>query len=572
MFWQPRQRSEYEQTVTSSNQESEFLSSFFKVAAIADCGMLLLLNPLRSVTSVCFSFMNDLNQVLEEFYRDVQRLHVECESLVTTIEIFSKRELEEKAGSFETGKGTPLSGDEANVAVENNESILESYLNEVIKKSGDLRIKNCKLDLEQECFPEEHELTSLISETRSSSQLAANLKVGSSSLKTAKYSHLRKKSLPSPVSAREKAKAYKPPPLPKKKSFQTTYNASYRHNTSHKSKFGASITQEISLENISPKNAVVSEVANSYGKDGEVCRSSTLFSEIAVGSEESSLLSSEASTLVATESCASSSIRSSLTKELSSVVDEKHKTCKSTSEEEFLSVGNVWPPPSTRKDKRKQFFEINSVPGEIWKLHQKLSYSSKHFSQPTFCETVKREELLPGHSDVFSRGREVYERIIQTDKILNDIEKITLASLSANQAVDPCVQMLDNVETILRDLQVSLVGSNCDSSLISLGRNPLNDIMTLKTFFSDSEPLNLPELFLRKVSKQDMENVELRFKSTLLHFELLLQQVISGILDDLSSHEHSYIGAAQKTDLLKFLYSIGNNDGKKLPSFVYNDT
>ena len=537
--------------------------------------------------------MNDLNNVIENFYQDVQQLHAEYDALIGKIEAVATRESKEKTVASLSQK-VSVTTENTNTVRENDEStesVLETYLDEVIKKASDLRIKNCKLDFEEELIPDDHELSSLASETRSSSKNEELSSKSSSSRRVFTKEFSKDKSAPSPMSARERAKAYKPPPLPKKKGFQTTYGTSFRPTTPRTGSNSSSRTAANPTTKFSGSHDTGPEVAKtrkaSVNETGRSCNS-TSRSEFLSESGDVDSMTSETSTLVNADSlCVSETLSSSPTKVLplvfeNSVDPESSKSEISVAEQSY-SV-DIWPPVLSKKQKQAQFLEINTAADKILKLHQKLIYSSRQYSSLLSAEIEKSEAIFVKHANSFSAGREMYRKLVEIEKQLNNIENEILDAFVSSESVSDFSR--NRWESLLQNLDVSLSDVNqilgvstsdpltmmSDSQKVSVRRNILKNVLILETVFGDSESQNLSEKFLKKVSEQDMQKVELRFRTSVLEFELKLQQIVSEILDDILSDEQSANGAAKNIDLVKFLYSIVNNGGNKLPNFVYNDS
>ena len=526
--------------------------------------------------------MNDLNDVIENFYQDVQRLHAEYESLIATVEAITTRELKEKSAS--QSKEVPVETDVIGTvreSEESTESLLETYLDEVIKKAGDLRIKNCKLDLEEESIPEDHELSSLVSETRSSVKNEELSSKRGSSRKILKKDLSREKSTPSPISVRERAKAYKPPPLPKKKGFQTTYGTSFRPNTPRTGKITSRTSENPSTRSFAScsKLPEIPKTRKTSQNDAERSCNFTSRSEIIAGSRDIDSLSSETSTLVNAELLSAASLSPS---KISSFVFET--TVKPEISKREISTTeqpngiDIWPPVWSKKQKQFKFLEENTAPDKILKLHQKLVYSSHQYSSSLSAEIAKSEAELLKHTNSISAGREIYQGLVEIEKQLNRVEKEMLDTYAKQQ--QPISDFSKNQwNTILQDVELNLtknfsaLGDSMTAPPKAFHEGSVSkNMFILETIFGDSEAQNWPEMCLKRVSKQDIQKVELRFRVSLIHFELKLQQLVSEILDDISLDEHSVEGAAKNMDLVKFLYSIVINSGNKLPNFVYNDS
>ena len=532
--------------------------------------------------------MNEaLTNALINLNKEIERLVKRYRILWSTLEheIEEKAKESEKAELMKNDKGEFKGTSESEQNGASSTAELESYLDDVIKKSSEIRIKHCKLDFDSdlEAISDNEDLTLLANETLTA-QEEKKKEIKKSKEKTA-ILKLNQKTEP-PVSARQRGKAYKPPPLSKTKGYQTTYLASYRSA-------GATLDSNSKTRNSNSRNGFLkgdlkqsynkskdAETSNHGAKDKGPSKESMVYvsrdTVLRNHSTNFKKLFSEGNEVSDSLSTASDQLSVSLDAEFtlkspdlvnSTAIEETSNKRLPKLDPERKAM--EWPPKRSRKEKIKEVLVDRNVLQDLMKIQSKLVKYSKI---NTSVEVEKScNELESCMKSNFARNS-ASEELISLGSKIDELEIEILSCINSSNFSKEIRLHMSNKLNVLKKKLAELKQQDSSIDPKYNGEQLVNELRLLKCFHDGAKPTNITCDLLQKVSESEVTEFASSFDLLMKQIDLRLQNECSELLDNLLGSTKSISQfAVENVDLLKTLYSIVFHNGTKFPNFVIND-
>ena len=548
--------------------------------------------------------LNDLNDEVENLERRYRLLWVKLEQELT-------RKEEETA----TALSIDLSGSTKDVKDDNDSQSastadLESYLDDVIKKSSELRIKHCRLDFDNDLDylndSESEDLTLLVNETTIAEEERKRLEVERGKSRGRLRVTGGNQRCSAPLSARERGRAYKPPPLPKSRGYQTTYRASFKPSSGRSTyqmssrRSTSSLTKNV--DKIPCGQKVNTDASKAHSFDSDPYRKRMAYVSNTGMQEDASNVAIYQSIEQVSSSTGSEDVETVLnSKHDTKEVEHNSKTVANWKgdEADVASIGSIhqneskartehqsirqiqnrpafdWPPTCSRRDKQRQLLRAESIPGELLKLNAKYLRCSKNVSSLSSKEVDKSCRELTEYFNSLSETNVDLSEILPIEA---DVQKIELEIL---ELINSGTRGTSETRSILSSRLIYLEQKlnsfatypETDSSQFMNIDDASREIAFLQYIQRDETYSDLASQLVQRLDQTYVEKIGKVFDRLSSQINLSMQMECTRILDHILSTSNSVSKfAVENVDLLKSLYSLAYHNGHKFPNFVINDS